>query len=309
MINMNRLLKIVKDPRKLFFTFAHRGWLSFMDDETFIKIAYRIKMGKKLNIANPTTYNEKLQWLKLHDRQPIYTMLVDKVKVKDYVSKLIGEQYIIPTLGVWDRAEDIDFNSLPNQFVLKVNHNSGGLVICTDKSKLNRENAQKQLNYALKHNYFCEQREWPYKNVKPLILAEKFMEDHETAELRDYKFFCFHGEPKIMFIASERQSKNTDTKFDFFDMDYNHLNIINGHPMADFPPEKPKNFELMVKLAKKLSQDIPHVRVDFYEVNEKVYFGELTFTHWSGMVPFEPEEWDYKLGSWIDLSKIKINNG
>ena len=298
---MNRIVKIVKDPRNLFFTFAHRGWLDFLSDETYLKIAYWIKMGKRLNLESPHTYNEKLQWLKLYDRKPLYTNLVDKVMVKDFVSEKIGSEYVIPTLGVWNRGEDIDFESLPNQFVLKVNHNSGGLVICKDKRTLDKAKAIKKLNYALKHSYCSEIREWPYKNVKPRILAEQYMEDKKTGELADYKFFCFDGKPKLLFIATERQKEGTDTKFDFFDTDFNHLDIINGHPMANIPPEKPINFELMLELAGKLSSNIPHVRVDFYEVNGHVYFGELTFTHWSGMVPFKPEEWDYTLGSWINL--------
>mgnify|MGYP004606237925 CR=1 FL=1 len=305
---MNRVLKILKDPRLLFFTLAHRGLLNFVNDETFIKIAYRLKMGKRLELTPPVTFNEKLQWLKLYDRQPIYTKLVDKILVKEYVAQIIGREFIIPTYGVWDKAEDIDFQSLPSKFVLKVNHNSGGLVICTNKSIFNIKESIKKLDYALNHNYFCEQREWPYKDVPPKIFAEKYMEDAETKELRDYKFLCFHGVPKIMFIASERQSIVEETKFDFFDMDFKHLEIKNGHPMANIPPEKPRNFDLMKKLAEKLSKDIPHVRVDFYEVNGKVYFGELTFTHWSGLVPFEPEKWDHILGEWIDLSKVKQLN-
>lgn len=304
---MNRFVKKLKDPRKLFFTMAHRGWVNFLSDDFFLTIAYRIKMGKKLNLDNPQTYNEKLQWLKIHDRNPLYTELVDKVLVKDYVANLVGDEYLIPTLGVWKRGEDIDFDSLPDQFVLKVNHNSGGLVICKDKSTLDKNKSIKRLNYALTHNYYNELREWPYKNVKPRILAEQYMEDKKTGELRDYKFFCFGGIPKFLYVATERQNEKTDTKFDFFDTDYNHLDLINGHPMADTPPEKPENFDLMLELAAKLSANIPHVRVDFYEVNGRVYFGELTFTHWSGMVSFEPEEWDYKLGELIDLKSVKTS--
>lgn len=303
---MNRITKLLKDPRLSFFTFAHRGWLNFLDDETFLKIAYRIKMGRKLNFP-PSTYNEKLQWLKIHDRNPLYTKLVDKIEAKKIVSNIIGDEYIIPTLGTWEDAQDINFDDLPYQFVLKVNHNSGGLFICKDKSKLSAadiEIAREKLNRALKHNYYWEMREWPYKDVKPMILAEKYMENIETSELRDYKFFCFNGEPKLMFVASERQAENTETKFDFFDMEFNHLIIKNGHPMSVTPPAMPHNFELMKELSVKLSKNIPHVRADFYEVNNKVYFGELTFTHWSGMVPFDPEEWDYKIGSWIDLQKV-----
>jgi hypothetical protein len=257
-------------------------------------------MGKKLNLTNPQTYNEKIQWLKLYDHNPAYTEMVDKYEAKRYVAKIIGDEYIIPTLGVWQRFDDIDFNRLPDQFVLKCTQDSGGIYICKDKNNFNRQEARKKIESSLKTNYFYEHREWPYKNVKPRIIAEKYMEDSATQELRDYKFFAFNGEPKAVFIAKDRL-KDEETKFDFFDMDFNHLDFTNGHPNAPVLPEKPVNFELMKTLAARLSMNIPHVRVDFYEVNGKVYFGELTFSHWSGIVPFEPEKWDYIFGEWITL--------
>lgn len=258
-------------------------------------------MGKRLNLSTPRTFNEKLQWLKLNDRKPEYTVMVDKYAVKKYVSDRIGDQYIIPTLGVWDRPEDIDFESLPDQFVLKVTHDSGGLVICRDKATLDKEATIQKLHKSLQRDYYQVHREWPYKNVPRRIIAEQYMEDKETGELRDYKFFCFNGTARLLFIATDRMNKNEETKFDFFDMELNHLDIKNGHPNADTSPAKPKNFEEMRHLAEKLSQNIPHVRVDFYEVNGKTYFGELTFSHWSGLVPFEPEEWDRTIGDWIKL--------
>jgi len=272
-----------------------------LDDESYTKLKYRAFMKRKLNLNNPVTYNEKIQWLKLYDHNPLYTTLVDKYEVKEYVSKLIGDEYIIPTLGVWDRFDDIDFDTLPEQFVLKCTHDSGGLTICTDKSKLDREVSRQKMEKYLKRNYYLQSREWPYKNVKPRIIAEKYMEDEESNELRDYKFFCFDGEVKMMFIATERQNKNTETRFDFYDTEFNHIDMRNGHPNADNPIEKPVCFEKMIELAAVLSKGIPHVRVDFYEVNGKVYFGEMTFHHWSGFVPFEPEEWDATIGSWIKL--------
>ena len=294
------VIDIIRKPSLLFLTFGHKGFFNWMDDEKYLKIAYKIRMGKEINLQQPKTYSEKLQWLKLYDRKQIYTDLVDKYQVKKIVSNIIGENYIIPTLGVWDRAEDIDFDVLPDQFVLKCTHDSGGLVICKDKKKLDMAAAVKKLNACLKHNFYYAQREWPYKNVKPRIIAEKYMEDNETHELRDYKFFAFDGRVKALFIASDRGSKE-ETKFDFFDENFNHLPFTNGHPNADIIPKKPQQFELMKELASKLSKKIPQVRVDFYEVNGKVYFGEITFFHWSGMTPFEPEEWDYKFGEWIEL--------
>ena len=276
-----------------------------LDDVTYTKIKYRAYMKQKLNLENPTTYNEKIQWLKLYDHNPQYTTLVDKYEVKKYVANLIGEEYIIPTIGVWDSFDDIDFDALPEQFVLKCTHDSGGLTICTDKSKMDKELAKQKMEKYLKRNYYLQSREWPYKNVKPRIIAEKYMEDEESSELRDYKFFCFDGRVKMMFIASERQNPNTETRFDFFDEEFNHLDMRNGHPNADKPIEKPVNFEKMIELAEILSKGIPHVRVDFYEVNGNVYFGEMTFHHWSGFVPFEPEERDTIIGEWIKIPKDK----
>ena len=286
--------------------FASRGLLNWMSDETLLRRKFRRKVGCELNLENPTTYNEKLQWLKLYNRKPIYTTMVDKYEVKQYVADRIGEEYIIPTLGVWDSFDEIDFDSLPEQFVLKCTHDSGGLVICKDKSRLDIKAAKKKINKSLKKNYYWENREWPYKNVKPRIIAEQFVEDTKTQELRDYKFFCFDGEVKALFIATDRYAENEETKFDFFDAEYNHLPFCNGHPNANELPENPECFEQMKVLAAKLSADIPHLRVDFYEVDGKIYFGELTFFHWSGMVPFEPEEWDAIFGEWIKLPAKKM---
>lgn len=278
--------------------------LNIMSDEAYLKLIFRLKLGKHLDLNNPKTFNEKLQWLKLYDRKPIYTKMVDKFEVKEYVADLIGEEYIIPTLGVWDSFDEIDFDCLPEQFVLKCTHDSGGLVICQDKSKLDKKTAKEKIQKSLKINYYWHGREWPYKNVKPRIIAEKFMKDaKEQIEegLTDYKFFCFDGEPKAMFIATDRAKADIETKFDFFDMEFSHLPFTNGHPNSDNEIEKPKQFDLMAELCRKLSRDIPQVRVDFYECEGKIYFGELTLFHWGGMVPFEPEEWDYKFGSWIKL--------
>ena len=274
-------------------------------DKTFLELLFPLMVGYKLDLKHPKTYNEKLQWLKLYNRRPEYIKMVDKVEAKKYVASIIGEEHIIPTLAVYDRAEDIDFDALPNQFVLKCTHDSGGIVICSDKSKLNRESATKKLKKGLARNYYYQNREWPYKGVKPRIIAEKYMTD-DGNELSDYKFFCFDGEPKFMFIASDRFAKGEETKFDFFDMEFKHLPFTNGHPNATKEIQIPRGFDEMKKLAAKLSKDMPHVRVDFYDVNGHIYFGELTFFHWSGMVPFEPVEWDYKFGESIILPSKHI---
>ncbi len=297
-----KILKFCANPYKIFNFLAARGcYCKFLSDESYLRKRYRAHFGKKLNLANPQTFNEKLQWLKLYDRKPIYTTMVDKYAVKQYVAEQIGEGYIIPTLGVWDRFDDIDFDALPDQFVLKCTHDSGGLVICRDKSKLNKAAAKAKIEKFLKREFFWVHREWPYKNVKPQIIAEQYMEDSKTAELRDYKFFCFDGVVKALFVATERQKAGEEVKFDFFDPNFNRLPIRQGHPNAKFLPEKPEKLDEMIRLAESLSKGIAHVRVDFYEVNGKVYFGELTFSHFAGLVPFEPEEWDYTLGDWIQL--------
>ena len=227
--------------------------------------------------------------------------MVDKYVVKKYVADKIGEEYIIPTLGVWNKPEDINFDRLPNQFVLKCTHDSGTVIICKDKSKFDIENARKKLKKYLNQNYYLAGREWPYKNVSRRIIAEQYMKNTTTHELRDYKFFTFDGVAKALFIATERQNLTTDTKFDFFDMEYQHLDFTNGYPNAKVPTKKSEKFEEMRRLAEKLSQGIPHVRVDFYEINGKVYFGELTFSHWSGMVPFDSPKWDKMFGDWISI--------
>ena len=298
------MAKTIKDfirkPGLLFVSLGHYGWWNWMDDETYLKIAYKSKMGKKLILENPKTYNEKLQWLKLFDRKPEYTAMVDKFEAKKIVAKMIGDDYIIPTLGVWDSFDDIDFSSLPNQFVLKCTHDSGGIIVVKDKYKLDKQKARKQITKCLQHNFFWGQREWPYKNVKPRVIAETYMEDEVKGELPDYKFFAFDGEVKALYIATERGSSE-ETKFDFFDTDFNHLPFLNGHPNADVIPEKPTQFELMKELAAKLSIGFPQIRIDLYEVNGKVYFGEFTFFHMSGFKPFEPEEWDFRFGEWIKL--------
>ena len=259
-------------------------------------------MGKELNLDTPQTFNEKLQWLKLYNRKPIMTDMVDKVEAKKYVASRIGADYIIPTIGVYNTVEEIDFDALPKQFVLKCTHDSGRVIICKDKSRFNAEAAKKILADSLKRRYFLKNREWPYKNVIPRIIAEQYMEDESGYELKDYKFFCFDGDVKALFIATDRGVENEETKFDFYDAEFNHLHLTNGHPNASKEIKKPKSFDEMKNLASKLSKGFPHLRVDFYDINGKIYFGELTFYHWSGIVPFKPDKWDYIFGSWIKLN-------
>jgi len=275
-----------------------------LSDKTLLSLKFKKYFHKKMNWDNPQTFSEKIQWLKIYGRTKENQIMSDKYLVKQYITERIGEQYVIPLLGVWDRPEDIDFSKLPDKFVIKCNHNSGtGMYICRDKLKLDEEAVRKELRKGLRQDYYIGSREYAYKDIPRKIIAEQYMEDAEMKELRDYKFFCFDGEPKALFIASGRLQGEECVTFDFFDMDYNHLPFTNGHPNAKVQPKKPKCFEEMKQLAAKLSKGMPHVRVDFYEVNGKVYFGEFTFSHWGGLMPFEPEEWDYTFGSWIKLPK------
>lgn len=287
--------------RKLILGLWRRGFCHIVSDKIFLQGVWFIKFGKYLDLDNPVTFNEKLQWLKLYDRKPEYTRMVDKYEAKKYVASIIGEEHIIPTLGVWDSFDKIDFDKLPNRFVLKTTHDSGGVVICKDKTTFDHKAAKKKLNKSLKHDYYATSKEWPYKDVKRRILAEEYMVDESGYELKDYKIFCFGGKPELMFIASDRQVEGEETKFDFYDMTFEHLPFTNGHPNASHSLRCPETFRQMQDLATKLSAGLPHVRVDFYDINGKVYFGELTFSHWSGLVPFNPEKWDRKLGKLIQL--------
>lgn len=302
---LRTLGKFLTDPMVRLNILSHYRLLKWMSSETFLKKAFRYSMGRELNLDNPVTYTEKLQWLKLYDHRPEYTRMVDKYGVKQYVAERLGEEHVIPVLGVWERAEDIDFDALPQRFVLKTTHDSGGIVVCKDKSKLDIEAARKRMKFFLKRDYYEHKREWPYKDVKPRIMAEQYMEDTRQGELRDYKFFTFGGEPKVLYIAQGR-GKGGETVADFFDMDFNHLPFTIDHDMADVPPEKPVRFEEMKRMAALLSQGTPQLRVDFYEVDGQIYFGEMTFFHCSGLNPFHPEEWDRIFGDWVTLPPKRV---
>lgn len=282
-------------------------WLS--SDEFFLKLLFKQRMGYKLDFNNPKTYNEKLNWLKLYYRKPELSDLVDKFEVKKIIANQIGEEYIIPTYGVWSSFEEIDFDVLPNQFVLKTTHDSGGIVICKDKDHFNYAAAKNKIESHQKMNgAYLKYREWIYKNLKPRIIAEKYMVDSEVGELRDYKVFCFNGEAKVMAIYTNRYSDSEKTQRSYFDKEFNLLPISSKkYTQTKSKISKPKNFTKMFILAEALAGNFPHVRVDFYEVNGKVYFGELTFFHGGGVIPFYPEEWDYTFGSWLTLPEEKYN--
>lgn len=276
----------------------------WLPDKIYLKWMFRLKMGKKLDLRNPQTFSEKLQWLKLYNRRPEYTQMVDKYSVKDYVAKIIGDEYIIPTLGVWDKPEDIDWDSLPEKFVLKTTHGGGssGVVICRDKSTFDRENAIKRLRFSLKKDdIYRTLKEWPYKNVVKRIIAEKYIEPKpNTNDLPDYKFFCFNGEPKYCQVISGRGAKMC---IDFFDKEWKHqpFHEPRRYPFAAVEPKKPERFEKMWDLAKELAQDKAFSRIDFYEVGDNVYFGEITFYPTSGFGGFEPSNYDIIIGRLLQL--------
>ena len=277
--------------------------LLFLPDTLYLRIFYFATTGKMIHFRNPRGFNEKLQWLKIHNRHWEYKELVDKLAVRKHIDQCLGEGHMFPLLGYWDSFEKIDFEALPNQFVMKCNHDSGSTKIIWDKASLTKKDLDELRDHferRMKRDFFFAGREYPYKGIKPYIMAEQLMKDESNKEksIEDYKFFCFDGVPKIMFVATDR---STDCRFDFFDMDFNHLDIRNIHPNADKPIQKPERFEEMKEVAAKLSQGMRHVRIDLYELNGKIYFGEYTFFHGGGFRLFEPQEWELKLGSWITL--------
>jgi hypothetical protein len=298
---MNKLFKCIVNPYYGCSKVLHRIAPLIKDDELYVKLDYFFAFKKKLDLSNPQTFSEKLQWLKLNDHNPAYTMMVDKYSVKEYVGKLIGSEYVIPTLGVWEQFDDIDFNSLPEKFVLKCTHDSGGLVICKSKQNLDVAKARRILSKCLKRNYYLGTREYPYKSVKPQIIAEQYMEDGNSGVLNDYKLMCFNGQVKLVEVHIGRFTHHHTQ--DFYNSNWEKTNISQGGYGANSKQkvDKPKHLEKMIEYSELIAAKMAHCRVDWYEINGKLYFGEITFFHWSGMKPFVPEKWDYTFGSWIEL--------
>ncbi len=281
-----------------------KNLLKILPDKLYLQLMYFKHFRKFINFNNPKNFNEKIQYLKLKYRSNELTEMADKYKVKQYVSKLIGNEYVIPTLGVWSTTEEINFNELPKKFVLKCNNDSGGVVICKDKQALNIEETKKFLNSRLNNNGFWYGREWPYKNIKPCIIAEKYMENNGQNELIDYKFFCFNGQPKVVLVCSERFASNNMCKT-YFDENWNLLNIMEANHRIDKEQKKPQSFEKMKTISQKLAKGMPFVRIDFYEIEGSLYFGEITFFPASGLEKFKPEKWNNIFGDMIDISKYK----
>ncbi len=273
----------------------------FIPDSMYIKIYYRMKFRKKLNLNEPKTFNEKIQWLKLNNKNIVYNKMVDKYEVREYIKDKIGEEYLIPLLGAYEKVEDIDFETLPNQFVIKCTHDSGGLVICRDKTQLDIKSVKKKINKSLRRNYYYYSREWPYKDVKPRIIIEKYMEDKKSKELLDYKFFCFNGQPMFIYISEGLENHKT-AKISFLDMNFKKEKFKRtDYREFESLPSKPVNFEKMKEISKKLSKGHPFLRVDLYEINNKIYFGELTFSPCGGYIPIDPIEYDEKIGKMLKI--------
>ncbi len=297
---LSNILKIITDPAYRLESFCARGFYNHMSDEMFLRKKFRVRMGYELDLENPKTFNEKLQWLKLHDRKAEYSTMVDKYEVKNYVAGLIGQEYIIPTYGVWDRFDDIDFDRLPDQFVLKCTHDSGGLVIVRDKKKLDRSAARKKIEGCLQREYYWFGREWPYKNVRHRILAEQLLTDEGRDVMIDYKVLCFNGEPRLIEVHQGRYSDHHTQ--DFYDTDWNLTDISQSEDPRSFKPiPRPAALEEMVTLSRTLAKGLAHIRVDWYLIDGKLYFGELTFYDGDGFCPFDNPEDDLMLGSWITL--------
>lgn len=299
----SKIKRAIKDPCMRFGYMRALGLTNAIPDKRFLEKEFYFAMHKKLNVEDPKTFNEKLQWLKLYNRDPRYTIMVDKYKAREYVKETIGEEYLIPLLGVWDNPEQINFETLPDQFVLKCNHNSGtGMYICKNKNEMDIDKVKKRLWKGLKEDYYLLHREWPYKDVPRKIIAEKYMSEPEKQSLTDYKLMCFDGRVEYSFTCTNRFGEG-ELYVNFYDREWNPMPFIRKYPKNPVEIKKPRDYEKMVQLAEKVSQGIPFLRVDFYECAEKLYWGEFTFFPGAGIEEFYPEEWDYKLGEMITIDK------
>lgn len=266
-------------------------------DKLYLSVKFYSRFGRRIDWMTPKTFNEKLNWLKLYYHDPKLTMMADKFAVKELVSKMIGKEYVVPCYGVYQSIDDIDFSKLPERFVIKATHDSSGAMVCKDKSKLDIDSVQAKYAKLLKRNWYYSSCEWAYKNITPRIIVDKYLDDGRQGELQDYKFWCFNGEPRYMYITN----KGKNIYENFYDMEFNPVDINHNFPRTQPEYTKPEGFEKMRELAQRLSQGIPFVRVDFFDVAGKIYFGEFTFYDWAGLRPFADEKWDRELGRLIKL--------
>ncbi|MED3985219.1 ATP-grasp fold amidoligase family protein [Peribacillus simplex] len=302
---LKKIIKVVKQPNLLVhFLIKNLKIFRLISDESYLKINYKLRTRKKLNLENPKTFNEKLQWLKVYNQKPEYTKMVDKYEMRDYVAQTIGEKYLIPLLGVYNSYDEIDFDVLPEQFVLKPNHTSGDVYICQDKTKIDHPKLKKEINKWLNREYYWIHREWPYKNVKPRIICEKFLVDVSGTGLKDYKFMCFNKEVKCIFVCSNRASQD-GVNIDIYDINWKLMPFVRKqHPNSGILTPPPKYYNEMLDIAHELSKVAPFIRVDFYETNGMLFIGELTFYPGSGYEEFNPQIYDEVLGNWLDIQKI-----
>ena len=302
-----RIKNYISNPDYRFAINSKLGLYRNMPDDEFLKKKFKIAMGKELDLENPRTFCEKLQWMKAYDHNPRYTMLADKYEVKKIIAEEIGEQYVIPLYGVWDSFDEIDFDSLPEQFILKCTHNSGGFVICKDKSNFDKASARKKFNKWLKRNYYDVGREWVYKNIKPRIIAEKYIPTLGNRDSIEYKLTCFDGEVKLITICQGIPHDSLDSRTnDHYDRDFNRLDWYAYYKNPVVPNEIPEQMPEMIEIAEKLSKGICQVRVDFYIIDGQIYFGEMTFYTWGGYIEFVPPERDEIMGSYIKLPEKRI---
>lgn len=291
-------------PKRIFKRLVRAGLFNRMSDEMFLKLSYHMNFGKKIDLNNPVSFNEKLQWLKLHDRKAEYIKYVDKYEVRNFIEEQFGSEILIPIYGVWDSVEDIDFDKLPEKFVLKCTHDSGSVCICENKATFDFQGAKRKLQQGMRHNLFYWGREWPYKGVKPRIIAEKYMSDSSgTGELTDYKLMCFNGKVRCSFTGTDRFSGD-GLKITFFDLNWNRMPFERHYPADPKPIPKPKSYDRMIDIAERISCGHPFMRIDFYEIDGCPYFGEITLYPGNGMEEFTPEIWDKKLGDMIDISEV-----
>ena len=300
MRSSNNISKFIHNPWNLYQWMLRKGVTDWVPDELHLKLLYRAIFDRWPDFNHPQGFNEKLQWLKLHDHNPLYPLLVDKYRVKQWVSDRIGEKYVTKTYGSWERPEDIDFGILPEKFVLKTNHDCGGVAICEERDSFDFESAKRKLNEHLRSDYYKKWREWPYKSVKPLVFAEEYLEpDTGADDLFDYKFLCFDGSPKLVELHRGRFGSHTQ---DIYDAQWNRVELSDwGYPQSKETLEKPDRFEEMLSLSKMLSDGFPHVRVDWYLTHGRLLFGEMTFYDGAGFCAFEDYADDLKLGSLLNL--------
>ena len=295
-----QLYLYIKRPLTLFDTWAAKERFNWMPDKLYLSLMFRSKMGYWMNWKEPKTFNEKLQWLKIYDRKPLYTKLVDKYEVRDYIAKKIGKEYLVPLLGVWDNPDDIDFCNLPNQFVIKCTHDSASVIICKDKESFDIDAAKEKLRHHMSKNYYYFSREWPYKNITPKIIAEKNLNE-KADDLKDYKFFCFNG---IVQYIQVDYNRFVDHRRNIYSPQWEPQDFSIQYPSGkEISISKPQNLDKMIEIAQTLSQEAPHIRIDLYNINGKIFFGECTFYHGAGFEKFSPPEWDLKFGSLIKIKK------